>query len=391
MGTLQNLIQHGRLNTRAIDSFTEYPGLTEQLLEVQGLSSVGWRLPSIREALAVPAVFRAVSLISNTVGSLGLQAWRSGSLMTAPPALVTRPGLLSTPRDFFRDTAYCLATRGEYVWWTVDRDDMGLAVKLLLLPPHEVSVEWDPKFPLMRTYRWRDRDIPASDITHGTFIREPGTLRGMGPLQMCGAALSVAVEATEWAARFFRRGGAPSVQLNSAVKLSAAESENLVVQWLQRESNEVRVTSGGVKAEPFQIDPESAQLLQSRQQSAGDVATMYGINAHLLNHSTPGSSLTYQNIGQIFDDFIRQTLAPGYLEPIEHGISELLTRTTVARFNLQTLLRADVRTQAEVFSTLVAAGMEREQASSIAGIDSLIDTEPVPAPGNERLRIVQEV
>jgi HK97 family phage portal protein len=379
-------LKSGHLQKRAIDSFTDYPGLTEQLLAIQGLRSGStWNPPSIREAMAVPAVYRAVTFIANLIGSFTLQAWRNDVLMDIPPRLVSRPGVFGTPRDFMRDTGYCLATRGEYIWWIVDRDDEGMARGMLLLPPSEVQVDWDENFPLIRTYKWLNKEIPTDDIEHGSLSREPGGLRGIGPLQACGAALSSAVEADEWAARFFDRGGVPSVVLKSAANLSEGDSARLVAQWLERESNEVRVASGGLAPEAFQINPEQAQLLQSRQYSAASVATMFGMDADLLNAAVSGSSLTYQNVGQRLDNFVRTTLTPNYLEPIEHGISERLTRTTVARFSLQALLRSDVKTQAEVFSTLITAGMTPQQAGGIAGLDSLVDTEPIPAP--ERVRI----
>lgn len=373
------------LQTRSIDSFTDHPGLTEQLLRIQGLSTTSWNPPSVREALSVPAVFRAVSMIANLVGSLTLDAWRNGVRMDTPPILVSRPGVFSTTRDFFRDTAQSLASVGEYIWWVVDRDVDGLAKKLILLPAHEVQVTWNKTLPMLRDYRWRDRDIPTEDIEHGTLFRLPGQLRGSGPLQLCGAALSAAVEADAWAARFFARGGAPSVQLVMPTTLASGEAAKLVDQWLEREGNEVRVSSGGLKAEPFMIDPENAQLLESRQYSAAAVATMFGMDADLLNAAVSGSSLTYQNVGGRFDNFIRTTLGPNYLEPIEHGISERLPRTTVARFNLQGLLRADVKTQADVYATLTTAGLDAARAAEIAGLDSLVDTQPTPAP--ERLRI----
>jgi HK97 family phage portal protein len=379
------MTRHAPLQTRAIDSFVDHPGLTEQLLAIQGLSSTTWTPPSIREAMGVPAVFRAVTFIANLVGSLTLEAWRNGIKMDVPPRLVSRPGVFSTTRDFFRDTAYCLASRGEYIWWAVDRDQDGLTSKLLLLPLEEVHVTRDEKLPLMWKYRWRNKDIPTADIEHGTFAREPGSLRGMGPLQLCGAALSVAVEADEWAARFFSRGGVPSVVLKTATSLAANEAERLLDQWLLREGNEVRVASGGADPVPFQVNPEQAQLLGSRQHAAAQVATMFGMDADLLNAAVSGSSLTYQNVGSRLDNFVRTTLAPNYLEPIEHGISERLSRTTVARFSLSSMLRADVKTQADVYSVLVAAGMDQAQASAIAGIDQLVDTLPLPAP--EPLRV----
>ena len=201
------MLKRSHLQTRAIDSFMDHPGLTEQLLAVQGLSTTRWNPPSVREAMTVPAVFRAVTLIANVTGSLLMQAWRNGRLMETPPPLVSRPGVFSTPRDFFRDTAYSLASYGEYIWWIVDRDEANMARKFLLLPPGEVQVRWNEDFRLMREYTWRNKKLDAADIEHGTFAREPGGLRGMGPLQMCGAALSVAVEANEWARSEERRVG----------------------------------------------------------------------------------------------------------------------------------------------------------------------------------------
>jgi len=380
------LLKHGRLQTRSIDSFTDYPGLTEQLLAVQGLSATGSYPPSIREAMAVPAVFRAVSMISNLIGSLTMQGWRNGLLMQTPPRLVSRPGVFSTPRDFYRDTGYYLATRGEYIWWICSRDDDFLADGMMLLPLREVNVEWKQE-PLTRKYTWRGKEIPSDDIEHGFFLREPDGLRGFGPLQLCGAALSVAVEANEWARRFFSRGGVPSVDLHTEANISAGDADRLVERWLLRAANEVRVTSGGLTASPFQINPEQGQLLGSRQQSATDVATAFGMDADLLNAAVSGSSLTYQNVGQRFDNFIRSTLAPNYLEPIEHGISERLTRTTVARFDLAGLRRADIKTQADVYSVLITAGLDVKQAATIAGLDSLVDTEPIPAPEPVRIEI----
>lgn len=380
------LLKHGRLQKRSIDSFTDYPGLTEQLLAVQGLNNTWTSPPSVRQAMASPAVFRAVTMITNLVASLSLAAWRNGEKMATPPRLVQRPGAFGIPRLFHMDTAYSLATRGEYIWWVVDRDDDGMASAFLVLPPGQVNVTWDDRLEgLVRKYSWRGKDIPTDDIEHGFFCREPGGLRGFGPLQLCGAAMNVAVEADEWAARFFARGGTPATVLYSPVRLSKEDANRLLEQWLETTGNEARVWSGGGKPEQFQVNPEQAQLLESRKHSAADVATAFGMDADLLNAAVSGSSLTYQNVGQRFDNFIRSTLAPNYLEPIEHGISERLTRTTVARYELAGLLRADVRTQADVFKTFVDAGMDEARAAGLAGLDSLVDTEPIPAPEPVRI------
>lgn len=365
--------------TFAIDSFVDSPGLTEQLAAVQGIRLDSWSPPSLKEALSVPAVFRAVTLISNTVGMLLMEAFKNGTLLPDQPTIVTRPGIDGTPRDFWRDTAWGLATRGEFLWRIVDRNlDDNKARKLMILPPAEVRVDWDTDVPFIRKYLWRDMKLDAADVVHGFFARDPWGLRGFGPLQLCGAALSAAVEAEEWAARFFSEGGVPQTVIKVPTKLSPADAKKLLDQWQEKAGNTVRVVDMDADPKPHQIDPEQGQLLQSRQHSTGNVATMFGLNGHLLNFAQSGSSLTYQNVGDVFVDAVRTTIAPGYLTPIQDAVTDLLPRGTSARFNVDELYRADIKTQAEVYSTLTQAGMQAEEAAQRAGFDLSAELASMP-------------
>jgi HK97 family phage portal protein len=375
----------------AIDSFVDSPGLTEQLAAVQGIRLGSWNPPSIREALSVPAVFRACTLISNTIGMLLMEAYRDSRKLPDQPALCTRPGLDGTARDFWRDTAWGLCTRGEFLWRIVDRNlDDGRARKLMILPPAEVTVAWNTTVPFLRDYTWRNMKLDPADVVHGFFARDPWGIRGFGPLQMCGAALSAAVEAEEWAARFFSEGGAPATVGKVPGRLTADEARRLHDQYLKvgdfaaaegvtdRVGNTFRIADSGMDIVPHQVNPESAQLLESRQHSSGNAATMFGLNAHLLNYSSPGSSLTYQNVGEVFVDAVRTSIKPGYMVPIEDAVSDALARGTTARFNTDELFRADIKTQADVYSTLVTAGMQAEEAARRVGFDESAELEPMP-------------
>ena len=66
---------------------------------------------------------------------------------------------------------------------------------------------------------------------------------------------------------------------------------------------------------------------------------------------------------------------------IEQAISDLLTRSTVARFNLKQLLRADPKTRAEVHKTYIEAGVYGpEVAARDEGQEpGSVDYAPVPA------------
>ena len=89
--------------------FDPYSPLAVQLQALQAKPRP-WRLPSIDEALGVPAIQRAVTLIANTTGSLAIEAYRNGVKLIDTPRVVSRPDPFHTPRDFYSSAAYCMAS-----------------------------------------------------------------------------------------------------------------------------------------------------------------------------------------------------------------------------------------------------------------------------------------
>jgi HK97 family phage portal protein len=315
-----------------------------------------WRSSSINDALGVPAIWGAVSLISDTVGSLSLEAFRQGILLDPldRPRLIIRPNPFSTPRAFFRDTAFYLASRGEAWWWVAARDGDGAAMSLYPVPPWEITVEKNPRNVLRPIIKWLNREMPNDDMRQITYM--PDGLRGKGPLQACGAAISVAVESQEWAANFFS-SPIPSMIGETEHDMDETEMANLKSQWDEGATNAIRFVTNGLTLKTLDVNPEQAQLTESRQHSVGDAARIFNMPGPLLEYQMSGSSLTYNNQADIWQDFQRRCLSPHYLEPIEQEMSDLLTRATVSRFNLKQLLRADPKTRAEVHELNIKSGV----------------------------------
>lgn len=337
----------------AIDPFTPAPSLAEQMATVAATrGSRPWRPATIEEAIGVPAIFRAVSLISNTVGSLAMEAFRNSVRMPDPPQLLKRPDPFNTQRVFYRDSAYYLATRGECWWWVGARDTDDSALSLIVVPPWEVYVTPNPADRLRPRITWLNREIPLADMRHITFLPDRSGLRGVGPLQLCGAAVSVTVEAQEWAANFYADGGHPSILVKSAVDLTEAEAAQLKAQWGRGSSNVPKIISPSIEdVKELGANVQSTQMLEARNHQDGDAARMFGIPGSLLEYAQPGASLTYQNLEGEYTKFVRTCLHPNYLEPIEQEMSDLLSRSTVARFAVAGLMRADIKTRYEVYKT----------------------------------------
>jgi hypothetical protein len=256
-----------------------------------------------------------------------------------------------------------------------------------------VTVSQNDRDRLRPTIKWLDVEIPRENMRLITFMPDESSpagpfQRGVGPLQLCGAAVSVAVESTEWAANYFAGGGRPPLIIKAASELgtgpdadAAEEASILRTQWMDQDANTPRVIDPGIEDITFPPDnSQGGQMLDARNNENGNAARMFGIPGSLLEYQQSGSSLTYQNLEGEFTKFVRAGLAPGYLEPIEQELSDLLTRSTVARFAVSGFLRADAKTRAEVYNLLVPLGIITvEEARQTEGLDpGDIEFEPVP-------------
>lgn len=341
------------MQERSIDSFVDHPGLTEQLAAIQGLVPRPWRVAGLREALGVPAIFGAANLIANTVGSMSMKAFRDQVELPPDrrPRVIVRPDPFRTPREFYRQTAWNIATRGEAWWWIAARDTDGMALSILNVNPAEVNVTEDPRDLRYPKIEWRGKEMPRDDMRQLVYAQDSDSLRGVGPLQMCGAAISVAVESQEWAANFFAEGGRAGLWIKTSLDLDEDEAGAFKAQWITGDNNTPRVTGGDSVEDikEFGQVNDGTQMLASRQYQNVEVATMYGMNATLLNAAVAGSSLTYQNVGSKFEEFIRECLRPNYLESMEQTMSDLVTRSTTVRFNTDALTLADIKTRYEVY------------------------------------------
>jgi HK97 family phage portal protein len=393
---IARLDKASRPATRAIDSFTEYPGWTEQMLEAFGQNLRHYRVASIEDALGVPAVFRAVSLIANTMGMLAMETYRDGVKLTQgmAPRLVARPTPDRTAHRFYSLTGYYLATRGEVFWWVGKRDGDDLPMSLYAINPREINIDAE-KDRLNPVITWniggKDKVIDARDMRQIILFPDEDGIRGRGPLQLCGAAVSVAVESNAWAAKFYRKGGYPSIVVKAAGSLGDTddgqhEAQLIREQFEEKISNGIAVIDEGIEdVDEFNVNPQGAQMLDARLSNRGDVANMFAMPGKLLEYNAPGSSLTYQNVPEVFREWVRTGLQPSYLSPVEQEMSDLLPRSTLSAFNIDAFEKADPKARwetykimGEVLGTDEAARIAAESEGFAPGDIEFLPVPPAP-------------
>ena len=335
-----------------------YPSVSDNINRWVAAREAGMADPCL-----LPAVERGVEIIASAVAMMSVNCYVMGEPMPVAPGIVNRPDPWRSRYTFLNQTVRSMVEEGDVYWFLMNHDPEPphRARNATVVDPAEVEIMWDAARMLPR-YKWRDRMMtPGVDFMHIPLSPRVGRLHGTSPVKQARSALWT-VEATEmYAAGHFVGSGVPSGVLEVPTTLTKPEAADLKGQWLESHAGPTRtpaILSGGVKYNVTAADPEHSQLVEVREQGVATIARLLGIPPPLLLVSLQGgSSLTYQNIGQVYSEFIRSTLQPLYLTPIENAWSDLLPRTQTMRFDVNDIFRIELAARVDVYEKLLGMGV----------------------------------
>jgi len=315
----------------------------------------------LADYLAIPAVWRARQLIVSLIAELEPVAWRDGYPLTDQPRVLTRPAPEVTRHEYLTQLGASLFDHGNAALWQpkTGRDAAGRPEVSIVLPWDEVQVTWADESRLTRRCRWGERDlIVGRDVLLISIGRAAGELVGRSPLDALAASLDRIVAAELYAGTWFETGAVPSVTLKFDGELSDTKAQGVKDRWIENHRDgSPAVLPKGWDLKETGADPESSQLLETRQWGVLEVARGLGIfPAELLLAELGGSSLTYQNVAEALMTFCRVTLQPVYLAPLEEGLGDLLPGTQAVRMNTSELERLGTAQRWASYATGLGAG-----------------------------------
>jgi len=333
-------------------------------------------IQSAGDALSLPAVYRGATLLSSMAAQFTPVAFRDDVALDDQPTVLKRPDADTTREDFLNQLVLSLVVHGEGWLWPTQRDFDSWPLHVRLLDPDEVVLTWNADRTLPEC-RWRDRPLQIGrDVFRVSVGKRVGHLNGMGPLQAALPALQAIAAADAYAAAWYASGGVPAVVLKSQATIADTEAERISTRWQTAGvAGSPRVLGGGLDADFPGVDPQAAQLLETRSEGARSVARLLGIPPALLLVDMEGSNVTYTNVATLITELVRSTLAPMYLVPIEQVMSDLLPYGQSVRFDLGELERASLSDRLAIYGQAIPLGLlDPKDAAKAEGWN------PPPAP-----------
>lgn len=324
-------------------------------------------------ATRMSAVFGAQALLTDDIATLPLKPYRNradrGKEELALPSWLVSP-VPDDPNvtivDHLSQVVLSILSDGNA--FIVASPTFGNASMLHILDPQKVDVKLGPDglpIYLLRDNRGLESgtQFGPMDLLHIAYMRKPGRLRGLSPIEAMSEAIGSGLAAEQFSSYFFGNGANMQGVIEvprEAGEMTADQITNLSQQFRikhqgLKNSHAIGVLQGGAHFQEMTVKPSDALLIEAQQWSVEQIARAYKIPPHLLGSQSKGSGHTYASVEQKSQDYVTHAIAP-LTTRIATAYSRLLPRGSWVEFNLNGLLRADAVGRAEYYQKMLNSG-----------------------------------
>jgi HK97 family phage portal protein len=323
-------------------------------------------------AMQLSAVWACVRANAQAVSSMPCKIYRKGDngsreeVVDHPLAAILQdsPNEDQTPLEFWESMVSWMLVNGNAYAEKVTTGSRLSALRML--PADQVcpARKVDDTLVYRITDRGKTYEMPREKIFHVKGFGFGGDV-GLSPIRFGVQTLGAAIAADEVAGKFFANGMQAAGVLSSDQILKKEQREQLQEHLKtftgSEKANKVLVLEAGLKYSPLSLNPEDAQLLETRRFSVEDVARWFGTPPIVIGHAATGVTVWGSGVEQILLSWLTLGLDP-LADRIEARIRKQLIpdtdrRRMYAEFNREALLQMDSTAKANFLSTMVNNGL----------------------------------
>jgi HK97 family phage portal protein len=361
-----------------------------------GESSSG-KCVTVDKALQLSAVWSCVRLLAETVATLPLGFYertddgrRSASSHPLYSLLHAQPNADMTAVEFWEVVMASLLLQGN-AYVEIERIGARIVALVPLLPERmKIKVGEDGAL----QYRYLDpltdatRPIADASMMH---IRAFGTngIVGLSPVSYARETLGATMAAEEASGKIFANGMRPSGVLSMEQILNKNQREEVRTSLTEQfagsmNAGKMMVLEAGMKFQQVTMNPEDAQMLQTRAFNIEEICRWFRVWPGLIGHNAAGQTMWGSGVEQMMIGFLTFSLRP-WLTRIEQAVRRSLLAPGergryFAEFAIEGLLRADSAARASFYSTMAQNGvMSRNEIRRKENLS--------PQPGGDQLTV----
>ena len=317
-------------------------------------------------SLGLSAVYAATSIISNTIASLPCKVYKDVANNRTEHASHALNFIISQePSDHMTSFMFFQTMQTSALLWgnayaRIHRDAAGRPYSIEYLHPSTVKPTLHENILYYKVDGERT-PLLAYDMLHVAGLGFNGIV-GKGVIEVARENIGLGLAAQSYGSEFFANGGNLAATLETDHKLSDEALDRLQTSWHQNSGAKgkragTKVLEQGLKYKAITIPPEQAQFILTRKLAVTDIARYFGLPPHLiadLDRST-NNNIEHQSI-----EYVQHCIRP-WIKRWEQELNKKLFRNDEKgiykiKFNLNSLLRGDIKSRAEYFSKLFSIG-----------------------------------
>ena len=316
---------------------------------------------TVDNSLTFSAIYACVRIIAETIASLPLGKFeaKDSGIYPLPDRFITvRPSPLMT-RFIFLETIITHVLLWGNCYARIIRNGSAAPVKLDIIHPSKIKTLLTAKGDLYYKIAGVDKQIAAIDMIHIQGLTFDG-ITGLSPISYHKEMIGAGLAQNKFQGAFYKRGATVSGTIEIPGKMDDQQFEHFRTDWEKTYSGsdnnfKTAILEAGAKYTAIGIKPIDAQYIETKRFTIEEIARIYRVPLHLLQDL---SRSTNNNIEHQSIDFAMHTIRP-WLKRIEPEFDyKLLTEDEKAagnvfyRFNLEGLLRGDVKTRSEFYKSM---------------------------------------
>lgn len=318
-------------------------------------------------ALQSSAVFACVRVLAEGVAQLPLHLYRkndNGQREKLPDHPIAK--LLShSPNGGMNRVAYFEQQTSQLALWgncyaqrVFDRRT-GETKRLFPLASVNCSVQMksmmsaDGYPDVMKMFRVGTTEFGPDDIVHIPLMSMDG-VAGLSPITLNRMGIALSLSQQKFSERLYANGVRLSGVLEHPGKLSPEAGSRLRENFSSvyagtNNAGKAAILEEGMKFSPIAMPLEDAQFIETIKFSREQIASIFRVPPHMIGHL---DRATFSNIEHQSLEFAVYTLGP-YLVKFEQAFNALLSEsereTHYFRFNMDALLRGDIKSRYEAY------------------------------------------
>ncbi|MFH6966472.1 phage portal protein [Flavobacterium sp. FlaQc-28] len=319
-----------------------------------------------KTALKLSAFYNGVDQISNDIAKIPFAVYQKDGknriARTEHPAnklIATTPNYLMTSFVFRKTMAISYLIRGNALA-KINFDQKGF-------PVSTDFINWDcvqdirlKKGELLYDVRGYDKPLLASEVLHFKNFSHNGIV-GVGVITYAAQQFGIAIEVQNFSATNLQNKGVRQGVIQTDKTIEKGK-DKIIAGWKaamgERSPDRIVVLDDGFKFEPINITPQEAQIIEQARFSIEDIARWLNIAPHKIKSLQQS---TNNNIEQQSMDHVSDTIQPHVTNFEQEYAKKLFTSFELQngyyiRANIDSLLRADIKSRTEAHARAVLTG-----------------------------------